>query len=72
MQNWHEEAQLREETGVGRSGVPHHLRKCHKELFSKPPSEIGLYEEVLQNRVDTTVRLFGKCVPDVPKPASKK
>lgn len=35
MSNWHEESQLRDETGFGRSAVPCHLKKKHKDLFLK-------------------------------------
>lgn len=35
----------------------------------KPPEEIPLYKEQ-PNLLDTNTRIFGKVLPDIPKPAS--
>ncbi|CAD8091545.1 unnamed protein product [Paramecium primaurelia] len=70
MSNWHEEAQLKEDTGYGRAPVPQHIKKKHTDLMLKPPEEIPLYKEPI-NQLDTTTRLFGKIQPDIPKPASQ-
>ncbi|KAM3131150.1 hypothetical protein pb186bvf_016730 [Paramecium bursaria] len=69
VSNWHEELQLREETGQGRAPALRHLPKKHIDLLYKPTNEVPLFKEIAPS--DTQTRVFGVCVPDVPKPASK-
>ena len=44
MQNWWEERELRENTGIGRTINKEHLSKTHKELYEKPTYDIELFK----------------------------
>lgn len=60
--NWHEEAQLKEETGQSRLHFPKHIPKSHKQLFDEtkitPPSSSHTTKSTAQRIFgqDTSVR----------------
>ena len=44
MQNWWEERELRENTGIGRTIHKEHEPKTHNELYEKPTYDIEFYK----------------------------